>query len=705
MAPRKIKRDTELAGNTAVTDQLQEIFKDITAGFQDQRERADTCLDNWDLYEQRLTDRQFYNGQSQIFLPYVHDAVEARKTRFSNQLFPQSGRCVAVTTTEEQIPQATMSLLESYIRKAKLKTTVVQPMLVNGDVEGTYNLYVSWREEKRETVVRTKKANVTVKGAEFNELGEHDAFEDESDTLARPDVEVLRDSDVLVLPVTASSVDDAIAAGGSVTIKRRWTKGKVRKMIKAGEIAKDCGDELIDRMDVAQRNNREIGNKILDAAGVKNRGREVLIYETWTEVKVKGEYILCRAFYGGDDNVLGCKPNPYWCNKVPLISCPVNKTSGSFKAKAPVEAVADLQILANDCINEGADTGHFSAMPIVMTDPEKNPRVSSMVLGLAAVWETNPNDTQFAEFPQLWEGAMGRAIACQQQIFMTLGVNPSMITGSTGGDNKKNQAEIANEQAVDVLTTADACQVVEEGILTPLLGWFAALDHQFREDAVTIEVYGQLGVRAKMERVEPIQLNNRWEFRWMGVESSRNAAQVQQKIAGMNVMNGIPPQKYPGYKMNMAPLLVQLTEDMFGSELAPLIFEKEIAYSVDPLLENDMLQNGFEVAIHMADNDMEHLAAHMGLLDAHDDGVDPHGTIRDHIAKHQMQMKLKAEQQAAAMQPPPGLPGVPGGAGPGVAGTPPPGVMPEGPRLMKGPPGMIHPDNMGAADPSTMPRQ
>jgi hypothetical protein len=69
--------------------------------------------------------------------------------------------------------------------------------------------------------------------------------------------------------------------------------------------------------------------------------------------------------------------------------------------------VSDLQIFANDTINEGADTAHFSAMPIVMTDPLKNPRVDTMVLGLAAVWDASPNDTKIVEFPELWRLGAG----------------------------------------------------------------------------------------------------------------------------------------------------------------------------------------------------------------------------------------------------------------------------------------------------------
>jgi hypothetical protein len=134
--------------------------------------------------------------------------------------------------------------------------------------------------------------------------------------------------------------------------------------------------------------------------------------------------------------------------------------------------------------------------------------------------------------------------------------------------------------------------VLEEGILTPLMQRFADYDHQFRDEDVTIKVYGELGVRAKMETVEPIQLNNRWEYTWLGVEQARNAAQLQQQIAGMNVLKGIPPADVPkGYRMNLSPLMTQMSQPVRAA-LAPQVLQED-AITVDPVIENGMLENGF----------------------------------------------------------------------------------------------------------------
>ena len=49
---------------------------------------------------------QAYSGNSQIFVPLIHNAVNARATRFVNQLFPKGGRYVEVVSSDgEDVPR------------------------------------------------------------------------------------------------------------------------------------------------------------------------------------------------------------------------------------------------------------------------------------------------------------------------------------------------------------------------------------------------------------------------------------------------------------------------------------------------------------------------------------------------------------------------------------------------------------------------
>lgn len=699
MARKPIKRGEEIPRNEDMDEKLFDLFEDVEKGFQDQRGRNDDILDNWDLYNCKLSDRQFYAGNTKIFIPFIRDAVDARVTRFANQLFPQSNRCVEVITAERDRPWHIQALIESYVRKAKLRTRVVPAMLRNGDTEGQYSLYVSWKEKKRSVVNRVEKRPKT--DGLPNMAAEPVMDTEEEEVVdAFPDVEVVHDPDILILPATVDDAEEALDCGGSVTIIRRWTKGKIKKLIADGEIDKDAGEQLLEEMAQEQKDPKvDLKKEMNDVAGIKAGGKKAFIYETWHRLKVQGKVKLCRMYFGGSEKILSARLSPYWNDRVPLLTCPVEKVAGAIKGVAPIHPVGDLQVLANDTINEGADTAHFSAMPIVMSDPLKNPRVDTMVLGLAALWDCDPNSTKIVEFPDLWRSAMERAEAIKMQIFQSLGVNPAMIPNQTGGAKKKNQAEIANEQQVDLLTTADAVTNLEEGILTPLIQWFVELDAQFRDEEVTVKVYGEAGLQAKMEQVPPLLLDKTYEYKWFGVEAARNAAQQQQQIALVNVVKELPPQTYPDYELDLTPMIIQAVENVFGPRLAPLIFKKKSVVSVDPVVENDILEQGLTVMVHPADDDQMHMQAHVLALQA---TGDPRGVIRDHIVKHQQQMQAKAMK--AQMQVPSGQQKQPGGGAQMGRGSR-PGAQPGPSRGVQQPAGAIHQDRMASAGAAVMPRK
>jgi hypothetical protein len=296
-------------------------------------------------------------------------------------------------------------------------------------------------------------------------------------------------------------------------------------------------------------------------------------------------------------------------------------------------------------------------------------------------------------------------------VAQTLSVSPAAITqGGMMTRGKPNQAMVAQEQQVDILTTADAVTVIEEGILTPMLDLFIELDHQYRDDEITVRSFGEMGLKASMEHIPPVQMDKRYQFRWFGVEQARSAQQIQQQIAGMNVIRGIPPQQLNGYQVNLVPVITQLVENTFGPRLAPLIFVKpEDQLPVPVEQENMLLAEGFDVPTHQMDDDQQHVQAHMMALQSMQATGEGRNAkkFQTHIWRHMQQGQQKQQAAMQAQQAQQGAPGMPGGAiggaaRPGVAGTPRPGATPGVPRP-QGPPGMIHPDQM--RDPRMMPRR
>ncbi|HEY1858669.1 hypothetical protein [Acidocella sp.] len=693
--PKITARDDELSTRPKIREKLVTLFAEVDKGFTDQQQRADDNLDFWDIYNCVLGARQFYNGNSKLFLPIVRNAIKARRTRFINQMFPPIGRYVDVVAEDADNVNAIIALMEHYVTETKLRTEIMPALMANGDVEGQYTIYVDWGKTERHVVSRETKP-VEVDGLEQPDFGEVEEITEETIPDDGPTVEVISDNDFLVLPVTVDSLERALARGGSVTVRRRWSKAEIRRMIDDGDFTEDAGETVLESMSRKDGpGSANTAKKQAETAGIKTSesGKYCLGYEVWTRLKVDGKQRLCRAYYGGDDVVLGCKLNPFWCDRQPILSAPVEKVAGLFKGMSLISpGVMDMQIWANDTANEAADQGHFAMLPIVMTDPEQNPRYASMVLDLAAVWEANPRSTEFVKFPDTTQQALEKIAAATQMINQSLAVTSTMIP-SQGQKSKQNQAMVAQEQQVDLLNTSDAVTVIEGGILTPLVQRFAEYDHQFRDDDILIRSFGEMGMNVIMEQVPPIQMNRRWQLRWFGIEAQRNAQQIQQQISFMNVLNGIPPEKLEGLQLHMAPLLMHAALNIFGPRLAGRILtDLKHQLATDPRRENDLLSQGFDVLTHPLDDDQKHIETHMEL---------PQGPQRDaHI-----QMHLRAVQMKAIANMPKGNPGVPGGAGPGVAGTPKPGGQVAPPRQGKQPPGRIAPDQMVRAGAPAMPRK
>jgi len=169
-------------------------------------------------------------------------------------------------------------------------------------------------------------------------------------------------------------------------------------------------------------------------------------------------------------------------------------------------------------------------------------------------------------------------------------------------------------------------------------------------------------------------------------------------------LRGIPPQQLNGRRLDIAPILEVLVDNVFGAELGSrILIDDRNKYSIPAEMEDEMMENGILVDVHEADDDVGHLQTHQEAAKA---TGDPTGLIRTHIQGHMQQMQIKRQKamaEAQAQQPQqPGQPGIPGGAlsgvpQAGVAGSPRPGSQPAPQRPVQNPPGAINQDQMPGA--------
>jgi hypothetical protein len=686
-----------------VQEQLGELYPMVEKAFADKQEFNSTVDECWDIYHCALNHNQSYYGTSQVYVPIVRDAMTARETRFVNMLFPQAGRYADVIGNNGQIPHDLNAMLDHYVKRAKLRQKVAPAMIRTGDISGNYALYIEWVEKTRYITSKVKRKEImTELDTEVEGSEEFDDMEHEEDTEAHPGVTVLDPRNLVVLPAAGiEDIDDADV----VAIQLRFTKVKIKKWIKKGIFTKKAGESLIRNMNTpVSRQLPDTAKAAASAAGVKldSKGSKIaVVIQVWSRLKIRGEYRMMVTHFAGPDEILGCKRNPYWCDRVPVILQPVEPNPDSIWGSSQIAPVASLQYQANDVVNEGFDSAQYALLPIVMTDPEKNPRAGSMVLAMASVWLTSPKDTQFVNMPALWKDAFTIVGACKEQIFQSLSVNPAMIPHGNAS-KKPSQAQVAQEQQVALESSSDNVALIQEGVYGKVLEWFYEMDYQYRTKPITIKKYGQFGLQATMDQVEPWQVREQFEFRWYGTEASKTAQQIQQMISWGNVLRGLPPQQLNGRKLDLGPMAEYITEVICGPKLAVhTLIDQRHMLSIAPEDENELIRNHFPVQVHEIDNDQEHMLAHMMAFKEDlqlPPGIKPIADLaRGHILEHMKSMKAKAE---AAMGGPKGLPGTPGGTeGAGVPGQPRPGAAGQMPTNPQQPAGAVRPDAMALAAP------
>jgi hypothetical protein len=687
-----VGRNEELSTREKIKEELLKTYIGIDKAFEAAADRINDNLDYWDIYNCELGTHQYYTGISRVFVPIVKDAIDARATRFVNQVFPQSGHYVECITDQDEQPEARLALLGHYIETAKLRENVLPAVFRNGDIEGQWNIYVGWQERTKHVTTKVQKGPDLGDGLQLDadDVGDDDRIEDVKEEKVLefgPCVEVLSDNDVMIYPAVSDSVDDALYnRGGAVTILRRWSDAMIKQKIADGEIEEEPGEHLIEAMKSrgsGPGNNttrRDTLKDHADAAGIKSggAGKYALVYETWKVLKVDDEMRLTRTYFGSDKLILSCRLNPFWCDLCPLLSVPVAKVAGMAKGISKVKAVATMQYQANDFLNQGADSATMGLNPISAVDPLACPKMESLVIAQGAVWPIAPGGIKFLEFPRLWENAEALVEGLSRRIMQTLSVNPSMLT-QRSGSKKLTQGEIMAEQQIDMLSTADVIIPFEAGILTPLIQRFDAYDAQYRQEGIWVRAFGKNGMKSAMQEVPPQQVGYRVWYKWLGVEQARTSQQMQQQISFINVLRTIPPEMMPGRKLDIVPVVENACLSVFGPNVAPRVFKPlSDLVGMPPEEENQLLAAGIDLPVEPNDNDAQHMQVHAQL---------PPSRVRDgHIAKHQMQMSAKNQAAAAQQQAAQG--GKPGGGGPQA------GAMQKGPHGGKGPPGALRPAQM-----------
>lgn len=701
----KAKGPENWAGKTEskAYEEAQKLYPLLVKAYQNKDEQSDRIEEYWNIYNAHPDENLQYTGNSAGYVPAVRDCINARTKRTLKQLFPVNHKHVDAIGDDGKVPFTQLSLIEHYIRITGLKN-IVRTDLVAGDVTGQWGLTLDWFKTKR-TVTELVRRNPVIEqidGEDVADLGIEDPMSDEQeDTEDReiveegPDIIDFAVEDLAVVPPTCNDLQKSKACA----LRLRLTKERFQEYVDEGAFVLPEGKTIDDFYSTGPNSTLEKRNrdkKQTEDAGIKTQGvsKYALVFMAYSKLDLDGDAKeSALVYYGGPECILGILKNPLWSGRTPILSKPVERVQGSFFGKSKIEPVKFLQWNLCDFWNMGQDSAMYSLLPIFSVDPLKTPQWTNLVMGLAAIWPVAPGDVKPITMPQLWKDAAQVCDTIKRQIWESMDVN-EMMMGKMPQGRKNNQlmGQMQQEQATNI---TDHAERYEEEMLNPLAEMLFEFDQQFRTTSITIEQRGEIGVKARVEEIPVPQWGQRFFFRWCGTAYEKNMARLQQQIAWVNVLKGIPPQMMNGRRLDLTPMLDAGTENMFGPDIAPkILVDERNMFTVDPAIEDEIMHNGMPAQVHEADQDIAHLQSHMRAASINGD---PAGLYKAHMAIHMQAIQSKREKQMA--QQPGGVPGSPGGGSPGAAGAPRPGAMPApgGPRPAQQPPGAVQQDQMPGA--------
>ncbi|MGH8306258.1 MAG: portal protein, partial [Steroidobacteraceae bacterium] len=467
-------------------------------------------------------------------------------------------------------------MLEHYIRSSDLRS-VIRSDLIAGDVTGQWNLMLDWSKSSR-SVTKLLRRNPTLslepetpgQGLEVaNPQEEEEVEETEEVEEEGPEVIDFATEDLAVIPPTCNDLQTAKA----VAVRVRMSKDAVQEKVDEGVFILPEGTDIeqLVKPDPARDKHNPVKKQVKDA-GVRTEGtwKYALIYVTYAKLDLGGEYDQeAIIYFAGQEEIVGIIANPLWSGKRPLISEPVERIQGSFFGKSKIEPVKFLQWQLTDFWNMGQDSAMYSLLPIWAVDPLKTPQWSQLVMGLAAVWPVSPADVKPITAPQLWKDSAQICDLIKRQIWESLDVNELMM-GRMPQGRKNNQlmGSMMQEQSINI---TDHATRYEECVLNPVLEFLFEFDQQYRTKSLLIEQRGEVGYKASLQEIPVPQWGEKYFFRWVGTEFMLGAQRLQQQIAWMNVLKGVPPQLLNGRTLDVTPILEAGTENLFGPEMAPRI--------------------------------------------------------------------------------------------------------------------------------------
>lgn len=252
---------------------------------------------------------------------------------------------------------------------------------------------------------------------------------------------------------------------------------------------------------------------------------------------------------------------------------------GEHYTTGMMDDLEPLQVLLNDQVNMTLEQQATNFSPIAVIDQDMVGRASSIVFRPRAKWLVKPEGVKFLESAAKDSTRWG-----YQGIQFTMGLMDS-FSGSNSlseGTPTRNMPRagfaISSLLNLSMADIKDAAQVIEDMILSPLLGDVYRLTLEFVPPTQIMKIPGTQHFPTA-RRLTVSDLSGDWEFKWVGsLQASDFQVRAQRLVASLGLMAKLGPViqedlMIRGKRVNWEAMLKRLWRDGLGERGADSIIE------------------------------------------------------------------------------------------------------------------------------------
>lgn len=366
-----------------------------------------------------------------------------------------------------------------------------------------------------------------------------------------------------------------------------------------------------------------------------------------------------------DHFVVRAHPNLHYSNLRPWVDGRMYRTTRSYYAQGVCDAIASLQLVANDSLNLTLDNLTMALSPVTVVDQEEMLFPEQLEWAPGAIWFGKTDAVKPLTLPTQTQLGMAMLQAVESFVQSGSGANfalqgrPPVSGQGRAAQSAQGMAQYAAAGSQEMLSFAKS---LERQVMVPILERNYEFTVQFQTDRQTIERLGADGISIITEPIGIEDIIGEYRYTWKG------ATGVQEKAMALGLLQQLPQQIQQlamfdpsiAMKFDVEAFLKRTLLDAGIPNVGEFFRTPMAGTSVAPELEAEAFAAHRSKDPHPGDDDAMHAEQHQQALFT--DPIflrDPiaRRLLLDHLEKTfaQMAQKEMAKQMAAmqAMQPPP----------------------------------------------------